>query len=98
MYPVSANNVLSDCVWIGGERDCASPIILKTFKASSVRFAKLTVTGLGYFEARVNGTPVCDWKFIPVASGIISVSITNENGKLCSQIDVQGNIKVEKVN
>ncbi len=61
-------NMLSNCLWIGADSGTVSPIILKTFNVSGVKKATLIITGLGYFEARVNDKAVTDYKFLPVVS------------------------------
>ena len=54
--------------WIGAEEAAQSPVIIRRFPAENVKKATLHVTGLGYFEAKVNGQPVCEERFIPVVS------------------------------
>ncbi len=61
-------NMLSNCLWIGADSDTVSPIILKKFNVSGVKKATLIITGLGYFEARVNDKAVTDYRFLPVVS------------------------------
>lgn len=60
------SNILKNCVWIGAEKKVVSPIILRRFNISDIEKATLIVTGLGYFEARVNGTAVTDYMYLPV--------------------------------
>ncbi len=62
------NSFFENCKWIGSNKQCQSPIITRKFFVQKVSVAKLTLTGLGYFEATINGLPVTDWKFLPVAS------------------------------
>ena len=59
---------LADAQWIGAGEAAQSPIMIRRFEASKVQKATLYVTGLGYFEAKVNGQPVCAERFIPVVS------------------------------
>ena len=59
---------LINAKWIGAGEASQSPIIIKRFQAESVKKATLFVTGLGYFEAKVNGKAVCEERFIPVVS------------------------------
>lgn len=54
--------------WIGGDRECQSPIIKREFVNNGITKATLYVTGLGYFEAKINGVPVTADRLIPVAS------------------------------
>lgn len=54
--------------WIGGDTSTGSPIIIRRFFADKVKKATLFVTGLGYFEAKVNEHSVTDARFIPVFS------------------------------
>ncbi len=62
------NNALKNCVWIGAKQETVSPIILRRFNTQSVKKATLVITGLGYFEAKINDKSVTDYKFLPVAS------------------------------
>ena len=51
----------SDARWIAPDESCPSPIISRVFQADSCEQAVLLVTGLGYFEARLNGKKLgCD--------------------------------------
>ena len=59
-------NELNNCVWIGAESETVSPIILRRFNAEDIKKATLLITGLGYFEARVNDKTVTDYLFLPV--------------------------------
>ncbi len=62
-------NVFKNCLWIGGSDNSQSPVIIKRFSVEEDNMpATLTVTGLGYFEAKINGINVTDYKFIPVVS------------------------------
>ncbi len=54
--------------WIGGDRECQSPIIKREFSKDNIKKAVLYVTGLGYFEAKINGASVTEDRLIPVAS------------------------------
>lgn len=62
------SNTLKDCVWIGAEKEIVSPIILRRFNISDIKKATLTVTGLGFFEAKINDKSVTDYMFLPVVS------------------------------
>ncbi len=61
-------NPLADAKWIGGDNTAQSPVIVRRFGTKKVQKATLFVTGLGYFEAKVNGTLVSKDKFVPVLS------------------------------
>lgn len=51
----------SDARWIAPDESCPSPIISRVFQADRCEQAVLLVTGLGYFEARLNGKKLgCD--------------------------------------
>ncbi len=65
---VFLSNTLKNCVWIGAEKETVSPIILRQFNTQNIKKATLVITGLGYFEARVNDKAVTDYKFLPVVS------------------------------
>lgn len=49
------NSPLSNSKWIAPDEASASPVIVRRFNANSTENAKIYVTGLGYFEARLNG-------------------------------------------
>ena len=49
------NSPLSGAGWLAPDLPCHSPIISRSFHAEKSEKATLFVTGLGYFEARLNG-------------------------------------------
>ncbi|MBQ2629189.1 MAG: alpha-L-rhamnosidase N-terminal domain-containing protein [Kiritimatiellae bacterium] len=58
MIVASASGGFSpDARWIGFP-DSEAPAFAKSFVANSVTSAVLTVTGVGYYEARINGRKV----------------------------------------
>lgn len=59
---------LYQCRWIGGAPECASPIIKRPFTAQVPLSAKISITGLGYFTAWINGEPLTDCRLQPVCS------------------------------
>lgn len=61
------NNPFQNARWIGTGR-FASPVIHRTFPTGAVENATLFVTGLGYFEARLNDQPVTRERFLPPVS------------------------------
>lgn len=61
-------SVFKNCQWIGANKTCVSPIISKKFTIDDLKNATLYITGLGYFEAKINGKAVTDYMFLPVAS------------------------------
>ncbi len=62
------DDVFAKCVWIGADEEYSSPVFVRKFIHSGVRKATLYITGLGYFHATINGKPVTDQFFLPVAS------------------------------
>lgn len=62
------NCTLKNCVWIGAEKEIVSPVFLRRFNIDNVTKAHLIVTGLGYFEARINDNAVTDYMYLPVVS------------------------------
>ena len=62
------NHIFSDARWIGATPESVSPVLSRRFTTSGVKKATLSVTGLGYFEAKVNGRAVAAWRFLPVVS------------------------------
>lgn len=61
-------SVFSNCQWIGVDAACASPVLMRSFSAAKPEKAILTITGLGYFEAKINGKPITDSLLLPVVS------------------------------
>lgn len=61
-------NIFDNCIWIGADKGTVSPIISKKFEISNIKSATLTITGLGYFEAKINDKAVTDYMFLPVVS------------------------------
>ena len=59
---------LTSSKWIGGDAACESPVIIRRFDVKKAKRAVLLVTGLGYFEAKINHQSVSDARFIPVVS------------------------------
>lgn len=59
---------LDGAKWIGPSESCSSPIISRRFEVSGKTDARLYITGLGYFEVKINGKAVTEDRFIPVAS------------------------------
>ncbi len=53
--------------WIGTDR-ADVPVIRRRFCVNAPENATLTITGLGYFEAKINGQSVTDARFLPVIS------------------------------
>ena len=60
------NDPLKNALWVGPDAACESPVILRRFTAEDHLPATLHITGLGYFEAKLNGRPVSGDKFVPV--------------------------------
>lgn len=60
--------VLSNAKWIGVLGDVSVPEIQRKFNISSIKSALLTITGYGFFDVKLNGNPVTDYMFLPVAS------------------------------
>ncbi|MBR4889651.1 MAG: alpha-L-rhamnosidase N-terminal domain-containing protein, partial [Clostridia bacterium] len=59
---------LEGALWIGADAACESPVIRRRFILEEVKSAVLYITGLGYFEAMLNGKPVSSDKFVPVVT------------------------------
>ena len=61
------NNPFGKCLWIAGDKECQSPVILRRFSLNSaVKKATLFITGLGYFKAQINGEKVTEYRFLPL--------------------------------
>lgn len=52
--------LLDNAKWVAPDKMAASPIITRKFHAKSDECASITLTGLGYFEARLNGQKLGD--------------------------------------
>lgn len=59
---------LFHCRWIGAAAQSQSPILQRSFSAPAPLTATLHITGLGYFDARINGQAVTDHRFQPHVS------------------------------
>ncbi len=67
--PVKNYNPFRDAKWISPDcEDCQSPVIERRFSLDCVDSATLFITGLGYFEVKLNGHLVTTDLLIPVAS------------------------------
>lgn len=60
------SNTLKNCCWIGAAKEIVSPIILRRFNVSDIKSATLIITGVGYFEAKINDNAVTDYMYLPV--------------------------------
>ncbi len=61
-------NMLKNSIWIGAEKSIVSPIIMRKFDITTFNKATLIITGLGYFEAKINNKAVTNYLFLPVVS------------------------------
>ena len=52
------NIPLNGASWLAPDAPCPSPVISRSFRAEKHEHAVLYVTGLGYFEARLNGARI----------------------------------------
>ena len=59
---------LSNAKWISARPACQSPVFIRRFRAEAVTEAVLYITGLGYFEARINGQRVTEDRFLPLVT------------------------------
>ncbi len=60
--------IFKNAKWIAEKNGFDSPVFRKTFNTSSVKFARLSICGLGLFEAYINGSPVSDGILEPAPS------------------------------
>ena len=63
---MNALSPLSESKWISAHPLCQSPVLIRHFSAADVKAATLFITGLGYFEAKINGKPVTEDRFLPL--------------------------------
>ena len=71
MFPLSSikkDNIFNNCVWISANKDAQSPIFTKHFHLDAVTDSNIYITGLGYFEAKINDKLITDEKLLPLAS------------------------------
>ena len=61
-------DVLKGAKWICGDKTAESPIITKRFNINSFSAAAIYITGLGYFDAKINGQSITDERLLPIAS------------------------------
>ena len=74
--PMYKNHPLSNAKWISAAPECQSPVFTRRFDAEAITGAVLYITGLGYFEARINGQPVTDDRFLPLVTDYESRDLT----------------------
>ncbi|MBE6613464.1 MAG: hypothetical protein E7632_13350, partial [Ruminococcaceae bacterium] len=65
---VTMINILQSAAWVGSGEIGGAPVISRRFTAAPVSAVSLTITGLGYFEAYINGKPVSADRFVPVVT------------------------------
>lgn len=65
---MSQNHPLSNAKWISARPACQSPVFIRRFQADDTVNATLFITGLGYFEARINGQAVTEDRFLPLVT------------------------------
>ena len=61
-------NLFENCKWVGAQSEIVSPIILRRFNTQNIKKATLFITGLGYFEAKINHKAVTDYMYLPVVT------------------------------
>lgn len=62
------NHPLDNCRWIGARKECQSPVFRRRFSCRKPLSASISITGLGYFSAWLNGQPLSEDRFQPVCS------------------------------
>lgn len=63
-------NPFAEARWISPADDVSAPVIQRRFFVSDPASARLHVTGLGYFQATLNGAPVSADRFVPAFSDV----------------------------
>ena len=58
----------SDICWVKADDACQSPIIVHTFQADQPGEGYIEITGLGYFDVRINGVEITKDRFVPAVS------------------------------
>ena len=56
------------CSWIGADKACESPILLRRFSVQHIKKASLRITALGFFEVKLNDQEITQYRFLPVVS------------------------------
>jgi len=64
MNEITKNNVC----WVKADDSCQSPVIIHTFQAEKPAEGYIEITGLGYFNVRINGMEITKDRFIPAFS------------------------------
>ena len=54
--------------WIGVKESFIVPEIQKKFNLKNIKKATLSITGLGFFEVKLNGKKITEYMYLPVAS------------------------------
>ena len=79
---IIANRPLAAARWIAPDRESASPVIRREFLIGSgedTSRAKLYITGLGFFEAYLNGRKLGDEYFQPLQNRLRAASFRRHN-------------------
>ena len=63
---MKALSPLAESKWISAHPLCQSPVFIRRFSVADVKAATLFITGLGYFEAKINGKPVTEDRLLPL--------------------------------
>lgn len=89
--------VFSSAKWVALPEEHPSGLFRFTFTAQNVEKAKLTIVGLGVFEAYLNGKPVTDQLFLPLNTDYCARSIPPEevtaHRLYCPQFEVEDLIR-----
>jgi len=72
----STVSMLEKSKWISGDTECEAPIISRSFFTSGVRNATLYITACGFFDVRVNGREITDYRFLPVLTDVEERDLT----------------------
>lgn len=80
------STLFPNCRWIGPAKECQSPYIYRTFQADGTEKAEITLTGLGYFRAWLNGQPITEDRFVPNVSEYGPRDLTKFSYPLYDQI------------
>lgn len=54
--------------WVKADDSCQSPILVHTFQAQQPSEGYIEITGLGYFDVRINGQKITEDRFVPAFS------------------------------
>lgn len=69
----------SNVCWVKADDSCQSPVICHTFQANKPTAGYIEITGLGYFDVRINGMQITEDRLVPAQSDYEKRDLHNRN-------------------